>query len=99
MIIMPMIIMSMVVMSMVAIIHWSDITRSGVARYPSWKRRDWGRLRSTESGRDSQSCDRNRKYHSNHTVLLGREVMSASEIIKQHAGGSTTSKEFLKVNS
>jgi hypothetical protein len=73
MVVVPMVVRSMVVMPMVVvpvIIHWSDSTSSGVARDRGRKRSDRGRLRSAGNGGDSQSCDRNRKNLSNHSVLL-----------------------------
>ena len=56
----------------------SDVTVSGVARYPGRKRRHRSRLRNPRHGRESQSSDHGRKRDSNHVVLLGRQLMSPS---------------------
>jgi len=49
--------------------------RAMVGRDPRRKRRDGGCLRNSGHGRKNQSCDRDRKCHSNHAVLLGDEPM------------------------
>ncbi len=56
----------------------SDVTVSGVARYPGGKRRHRSRLRNPRHGRESQSSDHGHKRDSNHVVLLGRQLMSPS---------------------
>ena len=77
------------VMPMAMPIHLSDVTGTGIARDSRRKRRVGGCLRNSGHGRESQSCNRNRKCSPYHFSSPWHERLFAVRITREHRAHNT----------
>jgi hypothetical protein len=76
-------------MPMAMPIHLSDVTGTGIARDSRRKWRVGGCLRNSGQGRESQSCDRNRKCSPYHFSSPWHERLFAVHITREHRAHNT----------